>query len=84
MVKIWLIKSLDPKRLYIAAKHLHCIADGLDMLQVFSLMQDSKSDNAKVTNSVLMPYRNKASLFWTIVKIPASLWSLHCLLQREF
>ena len=40
--------------------------------------------NARLTNSVRTPFRNKASLHETLFKIPTLLWSLHCLIHREF
>lgn len=36
--KIWLVRSKDSTRLYIVSKIAHNISDGLDMLQMFSLM----------------------------------------------
>ena len=53
VLKIWLIPSADKpakdkkdqgKSIYIVSKHYHFIADGLSILQMFSLMQDGGTE----------------------------------------
>jgi hypothetical protein len=76
--KLWLVRSKDPSRLYLICKIAHNISDGLDMLQMFGIMQDDKQA-AFVTNTVQKPQRIRKSLLSHLVHFMPSLYSLHCM-----
>ena len=40
MFILWLIPSKDSKSFYIVAKHMHCVFDGLNFIQILAQMQD--------------------------------------------
>ena len=50
LVKIWIIRSTVKGKTFLAYKMEHTVCDGLDLLQVFSLMQDDEA--AKVSNAI--------------------------------
>jgi len=82
MFKVWLIPSTDSTKLYVVSKHLHCVADGLDLLQLFALAQDD--EQARVTNGVKRPARVQPSIFSVLSNLAGSLYSLHRMWHFEF
>lgn len=82
MLKVWLIPSTDSSKLYLVSKHSHCCSDGLDMLQMYSQMQDSRE--ARIAQAVKRPPRPTVSLISMLLSFPSSLYSLHCFWWRDF
>ena len=77
MFRAWLIPSRDSNKIYLVSKHLHCIADGLDLLQLYALMQDDAQ--ARMNNGVKRPKRVKSSIPEVLINLVGSIYSLHCL-----
>jgi len=50
LFKIYLIRSRHSDTLYLVFKLLHSVCDGLDLLQMLSLMQDDKA--ARLSNAI--------------------------------
>ena len=82
LFKLWIIPSKDPLHIYIVSKWLHCVSDGLDMLQMYSMLQDDKS--LRTTNAIVRPARPTANIFNAILNVFHTVYSFHVLWQREF
>lgn len=71
LVKIWVIQSKAQDKVYLVYKMDHSVCDGLDLLQVFSLMQDDKA--AMVNNAIQRPEKPSPGLLSVLINLP---WSL--------
>ena len=50
LFKLWIIRSTAPGKIYMVFKIHHSVIDGLDLMQIFSLMQDDTA--AMVSNAI--------------------------------
>ena len=82
MFKAWLIQSVDTNYVYLVTKYLHCCSDGLDILQVYAQMQDTKEAREKL--AVRKPKRSTSSFLAMLLYLPFSIFSLAKLWYCEY